>query len=219
MFAKRIVKREIPFNILVAGILVFLLNDFGTTTQLLSFSDGVILLLLFAYFLRSVYLYHPSIFESGLKPKIYSLGASLAFVLSGIAALLLGSHFVLDSIVAISTDFGLSKRFLSATMVAFGTSLPELFTAIVALHKKHSDLLLGNLVGSNIFNLCFILGLGAIFRPIEYNMAWNIDLAWMFWSKVLLFLFLVQKPRFELLRSQGWVFILMFFVYSAILFL
>ncbi len=219
VFTKRIVRSEIPFNILIALILFLLLNDFGFEYSVLSLSDALILLLLFLVFLKSIFAYKPSFFERGVKIKEFAIFPSVLMIISGIAALFLGSDFLLTAIRGFSTEFGFSHRALSASLVAFGTSLPELFTAIMAIHKRHADLLLGNLVGSNIFNLCFILGLSALVNPIAFDLDMNVDLGFMIFSKFVLLFCLLRKPRFELTKVDGYFMVSFLIIYFGILFL
>ena len=104
------------------------------------------------------------------------MGKSILFVLLGMTGLFLGGKWVVDGAVAIAQRFGLSDRVIAVTVVAVGTSIPELVTSIIAALKKEENLAVGNLIGSNIFNLLWVLGLSAIINPMKYDPAVNSDI-------------------------------------------
>ena len=113
-------------------------------------------------------------------------------IIGGIAGLIFGGKLVLDNAVLIAEDFGMSKRVIGLTVIAIGTSLPELATSVVAATKKNSEIAIGNVIGSNILNVLLVLGFSAMVSPnvIEYDIASNIDLYFLMLATALLFIFL-----------------------------
>ena len=170
--------KEIPISFLAILILFVLGNDFyfqssGTVSRL----DGVILLLFFAGFLWYVYKQlktDPNAIETThivLPPwKIYS------FIAIGLGSLVLGGKLVVDSAVNIAHVLGISQTIIGLTIVAAGTSLPELATSVVAAIKKKNDIAVGNIIGSNIFNIFLIIGVSSIVRPLTYIASFNTDM-------------------------------------------
>lgn len=190
--------KEIPFSFLAAIVLALFANDIlidGAQTSLLSRIDGFILLLFFI-----IYMYY--VFEVAKKNKkdiiateeeqeeeieIMSLTKSNLWIFLGIIGLFIGGKLIIDSAVYISKFFGISEAVIGLTVIAIGTSLPELVTSVIAALKRKSDLAIGNVVGSNIFNIFWILGLSAIIKPLYFNPASNIDLLMVIFSNILLF--------------------------------
>ena len=172
--------KEIPISFLAVVILFFMVNDnflFGSETSILSRMDGLILLVFFGLFLLYVYKQlktDPTQTElaishlSNLKIGIY--------IIAGLGGLIFGGQLVVNNAVELAQLFGISEKIIGLTVVAAGTSLPELATSLVAALKKNADIAVGNIIGSNIFNIFFILGVSSVLKPIGFDPNFNIDL-------------------------------------------
>ncbi len=213
--------KEIPFAMLVSVIVLLLVNDrwfSNSHPNLLTRIDGIIVLVLFALFLA--YNWKLSINSSGEgagKVKSYSLLITIGSVVLGLAALILGGRLVVNSAVLLATFFGVSQKVIGLTIVAAGTSLPELATSAVAAYKKHPDIAVGNIVGSNIFNLLLILGVSALINPLDYQNSFNTDFYLMLFSTLLLFVFMFIPKRHSLDRWQGALLIFVYVLYTIFL--
>lgn len=172
--------KEIPYSLVAALVLFFLVNDvmiFNKDADVLSFWDGLILLVFFAAFMA--YVFYSMKQEQGGDDsaiKIYGIPKTMLMIIGGLAGLVFGGKLVVDASTAIAESFGVSEKLIGLTIVAAGTSLPELATSTVAAFKKRSDIAIGNVVGSNIFNIFFILSICSIIKPIPYNKAMNFDI-------------------------------------------
>ena len=203
---KSIIKKEIPMSLGIQ-VLFFILAAIGS---ILSRFDGILLIIVFAIFL--FYLWysakhtHLDIIELDETQKCdnpeeavsnqidikYRLKLVL-FLLIGLAGLILGGNLVVDSSVGIAHTFGLSEALIGVTIVALGTSLPELVTCVLATLRKECDIAVGNIIGSNIFNILFVLGLSSIIYPIPVIGGAYIDMIVMLLSTILLFGLAVSK--------------------------
>jgi cation:H+ antiporter len=209
--------KEIPFALLAVIIVGLLVNDIaidGATSSVLSRIDGFILIGFFVIFLYYIY----GISKSGgqtNEEEIPSLTItrSTSMVIAGIAGLVIGGKWIVDGAVVFATTLGVSEALIGLTIVAIGTSLPELATSAVAAYKKNVDIAVGNVVGSNIFNIFWILGLSAVVSPLPFGNALNTDLVVMIVATLLLFgtLFVGQKHVID--RWQGVVFIGLYIAY------
>ncbi|KXX67035.1 calcium/sodium antiporter [Flammeovirga sp. SJP92] len=169
--------KEIPISLLISVLLLFLLNDFifsGTTYS--SRIDGLILLVLFGFFLFYVFCQvktePQNITAENKKTTLKIIG----LIIFGLVGLILGGQLVVIHSVKIANTLGISEKIIGLTIVAAGTSLPELVTSVVAAVKKNSDIAIGNVIGSNIFNILLILSISSIIQPIEYNPKFDLDL-------------------------------------------
>lgn len=217
--ARNTVKYEIPISIISAGFVLYLCNDkfLKGMPNILSIADGWILLLLFALFIiYNTYLVISNKEESDLVVKNYSTLVAIIVTLSGFAFLIFGGKFIVNSAVNIARNFGISERIISLTIISLGTSLPELATSVVAAFKKNADIAIGNVVGSNIFNALFILGLSAIISPVAIPKGCNIDLILNLLSSILLLIFVSKKP--VLTRIHGFIFVIIYISYLIYLF-
>lgn len=169
--------REIPVSIFVALLLLLFLNDFNFSAQsYLSRLDGIIMLLLFLVFLYYVFVQMKS--DPNTQSEITQKSTITIWVLiiTGLSGLIIGGQLVVDNSVNIANNLGISEKIIGLTVVATGTSLPELVTAIVAALKKKSDIAIGTVIGSNVFNILLILSISSILNPIAYNPKFNLDL-------------------------------------------
>ncbi|HBH19528.1 MAG TPA: sodium:proton exchanger [Candidatus Peribacter riflensis] len=187
--------KEIPFSFLAVLMLLVMANDVfvdGYARSELSRSDGLAFIGFFVIFL--IYTMNlPHAGESVATPEATKgTWTSVALIVLGLTGLVLGGKFTVDSAVAIARVLGLSEALIGLTIVAVGTSLPELATSMVAARKKNADIAVGNIVGSNIFNIFWILGVSAVIRPIPFTPAANFDL-WVLVAVTVLLFFLIHN--------------------------
>src|SRR5690606_19450274 len=144
--------------------------------------------------------------------KDYSWLLSILFFIGGIVALYFGSELLVTNAVLISREFGVSERIIGVTIVAIGTSLPELITSIIAAMSKRTDLALGNILGSNIMNILSIIGLTAIIKPIGVSQAFiDSDFLWMI--GITLFLFVLMRTKMQVSKVEGSLLLLSYLSY------
>lgn len=211
------VSKELPLLLLISTALIVLLLDVNLAEAVVntfSRADAIICLLffgIFLYYLISLARKNKKEAKKVEKPK-YKLGKSFLFVIIGLAGVVAGSQLVVNSASFIASSVGISERIISLTIVALGTSLPELVTTITAARKGESDLLIGNIVGSNIFNICIVLALPVVFSGnIAPNNFEVIDLAMLIFSSVLLCLLARRNHRIS--RSNGVLMLAIFTIY------
>lgn len=194
--------KELPFSVFIVFLMFFLCNDamFFGGNNMVSFTDGVVLLTLFLGFLGYVYTSAKGGESSGDDDdeiKSMPLPKSIIFIIVGMVGLVYGGDMVLTNAEFLAKKFGMTERVIGLTVVAIGTSLPELATSVVAALKKNSDIAVGNVVGSNIFNILLVLGASAVFspNPIAYDIASNFDIYFLLSATAVLFSFLFIGTR------------------------
>jgi cation:H+ antiporter len=215
------VKKEIPLILLISTLLVVVMLDIklgnGLINQI-SRSDGIVIILfftIFVYYLVSLARRKKGESEDSTPPL--PLWKSLLFVGLGLVGIIYGSDLVVDNAKSIAKTIGLSERVISLSIIALGTSLPELVTTIVSSKKGEQDLLLGNIIGSNIFNICVVLGVPvAIYGTITPSSFGAVDLIGLIVSALLLFLFSLSKKTIN--RLEGTLLLFMFVVYYVLVF-
>lgn len=143
---------------------------------------------------------------------------NVLLVIIGIVALKYGGDFVVDNAVLIAKKFNISEAIISLTILAVGTSLPELVTSVAAAFKGNSDIAIGNIIGSNIFNVLLIIGVAAVISPISYNSLYNLNIGILLFGTVLLALFPFIKPKDEMSRFNGIIFVILYGTYMGLLF-
>ncbi len=208
------VKVEMPIVVGVSTVLAI----FGFAFGKLSVVYGIIQWLIFIAFL--VYLYFQAkkgSDDDNEDVKILSVGRSIFCILIGLAAIVLGSEAAVDGATAIAEAAGISDRVIGLTIVACGTSLPELITSTKAALRGNADLAVGNIVGSNIFNILFILGTSSLITPLTFGTDFLIDAVVSIAAALLLLLF-CRKER-ALKRWHGIVFIILYAIYFVYLFM
>lgn len=211
------VKKEIPIVILISTLLFFLIKDdlFVKSVNEVSRNDGFVILLFFAvfiYYLISIVRNKKD--NDADEYALYGIGKSIAFTVLGIIGIILGSNVVVDSASSIATTIGVSQKMIALTIVAFGTSLPELVTSIVSIKKNEQEILVGNIVGSNIFNIGIVLGLPvSIFGGIPAVGFNIIDLVVLLLSAVLLFL--CSFKNYRITKWNGILMLVIFVVYYS----
>ena len=222
---KNTIWKEIPFCLLSAIVLFVMVNDrlidesvFSALTRI----DGFILLCFFSIFLYYTILISKTDTsdleeEEGEQVKEYSMPLSFTYVAIGLIALFFGGQWIVEGAIVYAKVLGLSDALIGLTVVAIGTSLPELATSVVAASKKQTDIAIGNVVGSNIFNIFWILGISSLINPIPFTEIINYDIGMVILSTVLLFLFLFIGRKRHLERWQGGAFVLLYVVYTIYL--
>ena len=215
---KGTVWKEIPMSLLAAILVLIMANDFivdGVNFNSLTRSDGVVLIAFFIIFLYYTFgiAKNTSNDETQSPPKVYSGLYSAGLIAIGLVGLVIGGQWIVNSATTIAVSFGLSSAFIGLTIVAIGTSLPELATSAVAAYKKNSDIAVGNVVGSNIFNIFWILGLSAFIKPLPFRLELNLDLWVMVGASALLFIWMFLGKRHVLERWQGVILILLYVGY------
>ncbi|MCB7306388.1 calcium/sodium antiporter [Bariatricus massiliensis] len=218
--SETVTKREFPFSIFITAALLALTSGFavsdiaaGQGEYTLGRVGGVILLILFAVFLfvqvkgalKARDEHDGEVYEAMPPLK------SAAFIIIGLAGIIWGGNLVVDSATEIAQRFGLSQTFIGLTIVAMGTSLPELVTSMVAAKKGENDLALGNVVGSNIFNILLILGSSAAISPIVVDVNAIYDMIILIIISVLVYI--CSKSQKELSKKEGIMFLLVYLVY------
>ena len=212
-------KRDIPVNIIVTALLVVLGLEktfFGIGNDGLSRIDGAILMAVFIlYMVMSFKGNHPDEEENPAPMK--SIWLSLLMIVGGLAGLIIGGNLFVDNATAIAKALGVSDKFIAITILAGGTSMPELATCVVAAAKKKGQLALGNIIGSNVFNILLILGGSALINPLSFVGMNFVDLGVLLLSAIVLFTatFVGKKDKID--RLDGSIFLLIFAAYMAYL--
>lgn len=219
---KNTIRFEIPLSILVTVLLFILVNGFTFNLQAeqleVSRMDALILLLAFLFFMGYVAKTMKEFNEGAHADSapIEPVWKSLLLLLVGICMLAGGGKLVVDNAVLLAQMAGIPERVIGLTIVAIGTSLPELATSVMAAIRKKMDIAIGNVVGSNIFNIGFVLGVSGLIKPIPYNAGFNYDLFMVLIASFLLLLFSVigfQKNMLE--RWEAIIFLVLFGGYTA----
>lgn len=205
-----ILKRDMPLNIIVTAILCIMLLD-----RHINHIEGIILLISMAVYIATMVISALKNRETADECKILSLPKSLIFIIGGLIAVIFGGTLVVDNACLIAKDFGVSENFIGLTIIAIGTSLPELVTSITATRKGDSGLALGNAIGSNLFNILFILGMSATICPLNVLSESIIDCIILLVSAVILYVFARTKKTMN--RWEGIVCVFLYVGYTAYL--
>lgn len=233
---KAIISKELPFLLLTSMLLFVLTNDISlqnTSTIILSRGDGIVLLMffiIFMYSLVSISLKSSSSEFSitsddtinlrenisaknqiNIKTMIKETGLSIL----GIALIIIGSQIVVDSSSTIASNFGVSDQLIGLTIVSIGTSLPEFVTSIIASIKGESSIALGNVIGSNVFNILFVLGASAFISPLTIDPILFIDLLFMIFVTLLAYLFAIKKS--DINKKESFILIILYICYMMYL--
>jgi len=204
---------EIPFLIVITFIFFLLTRD-----GLISNFDSIVLLALFLGFIVYTIIYakkhnNENNLEEVLEEKGISVIKSIFQILIGIIALKLGGEFVVDNSTEIAKIIGISDKIISVTIIAIGTSLPELVTSVFAAIKGNTDMAIGNIIGSNIFNLLLIIGVSSFIKNIEYNVSYNLDLIILFIATLLLFITPHIGKKEHMTKGGGLTFLVLYVFY------
>ncbi|MEG0856291.1 MAG: calcium/sodium antiporter [Terrisporobacter sp.] len=215
---KNTIKKDTPFLLLVSGLLLlFSLN------MNISRIEALILLVVFVYFLITTVksaknINNEPIAEAATTSELeageeIAIPKTILLSIIGIVGIVLGGDMVVDSATVIATSFGMSANLVGLTIVAVGTSLPEFVTSVIAVRKGETEIAIGNVIGSNIFNILLVLGLAALISPINISMFALIDIIFMCSITVLLYLFM--KKDNSLVKTHGYIFIIVYIAYMA----
>ena len=158
------------------------------------------------------------IVEIKTEEKENSIIKNIIFVLLGIGGLKIGGDLVVNNAVNVANHFNWSEKLISLTILAIGTSLPELVTSVTAAIKGNSDIAIGNIIGSNIFNILLIIGVSALITPITYNFSYNFDFSVLIVSSIILAIFPFIPPKDKMSRFNGIVYLLIYIAYLVALF-
>jgi cation:H+ antiporter len=214
---------EIPYSLIAILLLGFVANASIFNPQnalLISRWDGVVMMAFFCLFMIYVF----QLIKRGKADLIDAtpedmlpMGKSILFTILGITGLFFGGQWVVTGAILIAQEFGMSQKLIGLTVVAIGTSLPELVTSAIAAYKKNTDIAVANVVGSNIFNIFWVLGLSAIISPIEFDPAINIDIIVLIAATCLIIINLVVSRKSSLTRIEGVLFVLSYIGYTIFL--
>jgi cation:H+ antiporter len=209
------VKKELPITLLMTAIFIVLLSDklfdkgFNNT---FTRSDGIVIILFFLVFVYYLIKMARNKIDNNQDEKYMSMKKAILFTILGIAGIIIGSNLVVENASAIARTMGISESMVALTIVALGTSLPELVTSITATRKGEYDIAIGNVVGSNIFNIGMVIGAPiALFGGIQQFSINYIDLITMIVSAFLLFIFSYNDRKIS--KFEGSIFLIMFIVY------
>ena len=216
-------RRDIPITLLVTFLLVFCgmsktLVGLGQQDGL-SRVEGIVFLVLFAVYIYSCFKNDEGIDEADSPVKKMSLFVAILLTLAGLAGLIFGGRWFVDSAVNIARYLGVSDKFIAITLLAGGTSLPELAACVVAAAKKKGQLALGNILGSNIFNMLLILGTSATISPLSFNGISLVDVFALMMSMILVWMSSYTFKKNQIDRYEGAIFVLCFIAYYGWLFI
>ncbi|MBQ3353196.1 calcium/sodium antiporter [Candidatus Saccharibacteria bacterium] len=218
---KSTVSKELPLLLLISTALVVLFLDInitGATSNDFSRSDAIVCILFFAifiYYIVQTTRKNRKVKKEVEKPK-HKLSKSFLMILIGLVGVVAGSQLVVNSASFVASSIGISERIISLTIIALGTSLPELVTTITAARRGEHDLLVGNIVGSNIFNICIVLGLPvAIFGTITPENFEIIDIVMLIGSAIILWI--VTTTSKKITRTEGALMLVIFTIYYSYL--
>lgn len=215
--------REIPFALLAVLVVTAMASDRlldGALSSAITRIDGLVLIgffIIFLYYIFSTAKQSANEGEAVEEIKQFSVTRSLLMVGGGMAGLVVGGKWIVDGAIIFATQLGVSEALIGLTIVAIGTSLPELATSAVAAYKRNVDIAVGNVVGSNIFNIFWILGISATITPLPLSPQLGVDLLVVCVVTLLLFLALFVGKRHILERWQGTLFVVLYIAYTVFL--
>ena len=219
VFQKETRLYEIPMCLASTLILMIFCN----TNAKISRGESAVLLILFCMFiLYTIFMAkkesQKNIVEIDVKEeKKNSTFKDIIFIILGIVGLKKGGDLAVDNAVIVANYFNLSEKLISLTILAIGTSLPELVTSVTAAVKGNSDIAIGNIIGSNIFNILLIIGVSSVIYPITYNMSYNFDISILVISTIVLAIFPFIPPKDKMSRANGVIYFLMYLMYLGFL--
>ena len=219
VFQKETRLYEIPMCLIFTIILMCFCNSENG----ISMKEAIILLLLFCFFIGYTIFMGKresknSIIEINVnESKKNNTIKDIILIVLGIVGLKIGGDLAVNNAVDVANYFNISEKIISLTILAVGTSLPELVTSVTAAIKGNSDIAIGNIIGSNIFNILLIIGVSALIKPITYNVTYNFDLSILLLSTIILAIFPFIPPKEKMSRSNGIIYFLMYIVYLIVL--
>lgn len=211
-FKKSTAKIENPFMLIVTVILLFMANN--DNSHIISRTEGIILITICAlYLFYNIYMAKKTDTSDEESEVEMSVSKALIYIIIGIVALKFGGDFVVDNTTTLATAIGISEKLISVTLVSVATSLPELVTSITATRKGVVDIAIGNIIGSNIFNIVLILGVSSIISPINYAVSYNFDLILLIVMCAIFLIIPFIKKRYKMVRYQGFIFVAIYALY------
>ena len=207
---KQVLEKDLPFLVGITLLwAIFIVIGWDITNI-----EGIILLaIMVAYIAYLVYSTKKSGGATEVEKPKYSLPYSIIFILVGLAGIVIGGDLVVDSASAIAIAFGMSETLVGLTIVAIGTSLPELVTSLTALRKGENQMVIGNVIGSNIFNILFVLGASSAISAIPLSSSMLIDVILMIFVTVLCFIFGKTQEKYD--KKEGAILVILFIAYMA----
>ena len=214
---KKTVQKELPITLLITTLFAVLLSDSLFDKHIINEftrGDGIVLLLFFTIFIYYLISMARKKIDNDQDEEYLSMGKALLYTLGGLIAIVIGSNLVVDNASSLALAIGVSEKMVALTIIAFGTSLPELVTSVAATRKGEYDIAIGNIVGSNIFNIGVVIGVPVALLGSISKVTFNyIDLAAMILSALLLFLFSWKDKKIS--RNEGIIFLIIFVIYYA----
>lgn len=211
------VKKELPITLLITTLFAVLLSDSLFDKHIINEftrGDGIVLLLFFTIFIYYLISMARKKIDNDQDEEYLSMGKALLYTLGGLIAIVIGSNLVVDNASSLALAIGVSEKMVALTIIAFGTSLPELVTSVAATRKGEYDIAIGNIVGSNIFNIGVVIGVPVALLGSISKVTFNyIDLAAMLLSALLLFLFSWKDKKIS--RNEGIIFLIIFVIYYS----
>lgn len=215
---------EIPVCLLITIIFTVFCNTSGIIQK----NEALILIVLFVLFIGyTIFMAkngekfdkeeNTEEVKSEIRQK--SIIINLIFVLLGIAGLKIGGDLTVNNALIIARNFNVSEKIIGLTILAIGTSLPELVTSVTAAIKGDSDIAIGNIIGSNMFNTLLIIGISASISPLAYNFTYNIQMGILLGALLLLSLFPIIPPKNQMSRINGTIYVILYVIYMGILFI
>ncbi len=220
IFKKETKMFEIPMNLGITILFLILCNIGNEVSRI----DSIILLAVFVIFITYTIIMAKKgnnlnkIEETEKNKKTRKTILDIVFILLGVIALKFGGDFVVNNSEAIAKMFNISEKIIGLTIVAIGTSLPELVTSVTAAIKKNSDIAIGNIIGSNIFNFLFIIGIAGSINPIKYNPSYNLQMIILLVATFVLGLFPHTDRKDEMTQSNGITYLMLYALYMVVLF-
>lgn len=212
--------KEIPFALLAMVMVLIITSDVylnNESVNVITKGEGLVLIGFFAIFMYYILELAKKGGDEGEEIALYSKTKSILFIAGGLVALFFGGKLFVEQAIVIAKLFGMSEAFIGLTIVAIGTSLPELITSIIAARKGEADLAVGNIVGSNIFNVFWILGLTAVITPVVVPTGFLIDALVGIGAALLLFVFMFLGKKHEFTAWKGVAFLIAYTLYTAYL--
>ena len=214
---------EIPYSVIALLLVTFLANSnfWGSNPNAIHQTDGILLMAFFGLFVAYIIILAKNgkadILDEVPRAEITTTKSVFMIVL-GMVGLFFGGQWVVDGAIIVANYFGLSEAFIGLTVVAIGTSLPELVTSAVAAYKKNTDIAMANVIGSNIFNLLWVLGISAIIKPVEFDPKLNVDVFILVGASCLiLFSLVTSKVKNQMSKLTGILFLILYVAYISFL--
>lgn len=213
---------EIPTCLIITIIFAIFCNTSGTISRI----EAIVLIFLFVLFIIYTIIMAKkgnsfdgnTVIEIQTDDKPLSLKKSIILIVLGIVGLKVGGDFTVENATNLARIFSISEKIIGLTILAIGTSLPELVTSVTAAIKGNSDIAIGNIIGSNIFNILLIIGVSAIISPLTYNFTYNIQIGILILATIILSIFPIIPPKNEMSRFNGLIYLAIYIIYMIIIF-